>query len=149
VPRRAAPLLRVPMKNPFRSLSEIQRDLGDVAVAVTRTHLVHFSGPSAWQPAINAFRCGQKFVICVELAGVERSSIDVRAEARRLVIRGARAMPEPDCDEERTAQILALEIDHGKFERVLELPAEVEHERVTAEFRNGLLWIKLPLRGHG
>jgi HSP20 family protein len=137
------------MKNPFRSLQEIQRDLGDVAVAITHTRLIHFSGAAGWQPAINAFRCGRQFIICVELAGVERSAIDVRAEAQRLIIRGSRAMPEPACDEEPAAQVLALEIDHGQFERVLELPAEVEHERVTAEFRNGLLWIKLPLRAHG
>jgi HSP20 family protein len=137
------------MKNPFRSLHQIERDLGDVAVAITRTQLVHFSGPTGWHPAINAFRCGNQFVICVELAGVERSAIEVRAESRRLIVRGTRAMPEPACDEEPTAQILALEIDHGRFERDLELPAEVDHERVTAEFRNGMLWIKLPLRPHG
>ena len=137
------------MKNPFRSLHEIERDLGDVAVAITRTQFFHFSGPTAWHPAVNAFRCGEHFLICMELAGVERSAIDVRAESRRLIVRGTRVMPEPACDEEPAAQILALEIDHGQFERVLELPAEVDHERVTAEFRNGLLWIKLPLRPHG
>src|SRR5204863_3077730 len=137
------------MKNPFRSLHEIQRDLGDVAVTITQTHLVQFSGAPNWQPAINAFRCGSRFIICVELAGVERSAIDVRAEPRRLIIRGTRPMPEPACDEEPAAQLLALEIDHGQFQRVLELPLEVEHERVSAEFRNGLLWIKLPLRAHG
>src|SRR5215510_11762640 len=137
------------MKNPFRSLHEIQRDLGDVAIAVTQTRLIHFTGSTGWHPAVNAFRCGQHFIVCVELAGVERSAIDVRAEARRLIIRGTRPLPEPSCDEEPAAQILALEIDHGPFERVLELPVEVEHQRVSAEFRNGLLWIKLPLRTHG
>ena len=137
------------MKNPFRSLHEIQRDLGDLAVAVSRTHLFHFTASTGWHPSINAFRCGNHFVICVELAGVNRSDIEVRAESRRLLIRGTRVMPEPACDEEPAAQILALEIDHGRFERVLELPAEVEHDHVTAEFRNGLLWIKLPLRTHG
>lgn len=137
------------MKSPFRSLYQIQHDLGAVAVEITQAQLFHFSNTGAWQPAINAFRCGPRFVICVELAGVERPSIDVRAEARRLIIRGTRLLPEPSCDEEPAAQILAMEIDHGRFERVLELPAEVEHERVTAEFRNGLLWIKLPLRPHG
>lgn len=137
------------MKNPFRSIHEIQRDLGNVAVEFTQTHLFHFTAAPGWQPAINAFRCGSQFLICVELAGVERSAIEVRAEARRVTIRGTRPMPEPACDEEPAAQILALEIDHGRFERVLELPAEIDHEHVKAEFRNGLLWIKLPLRAHG
>ena len=57
-------------------------------------------------------------------------------------------MPEPDCNEAPALQVFALEIDHGRFERVVDLPSPVETDRVTAEHRNGLLWIKLPLRPH-
>jgi HSP20 family protein len=137
------------MKDPFRKLEEIQRDIGDVAVAITRTHFIHFNAPNAWQPAINAFRCGEKFVICAELAGVDKNDIDVRAEPRALIIGGVRRIAEPSCDEAPAVQVLALEIDHGRFERVIELPTDVDPERVTAEHRDGLLWIKLPVRTHG
>jgi HSP20 family protein len=133
------------MKNPFRNFKQLQRDLGDVAVQVTQVQFVHFTTTKGWQPPVNAFRCGNQFIVCVELAGVERSEIEVRAEARRLTIRGTRALPEPTCDEP-AIQVLALEIDHGAFERVLDLPAEVDPQRVTAEHRNGILWIRLPLR---
>ena len=44
--------------------------------------------------------------------------------------------------------VLAMEIDHGAFEREIELPLSVERERVTAEQRNGILWIHLPLQPH-
>jgi HSP20 family protein len=133
------------MKNPFRNLQAIQRDLGDIVVQLTRTQVVHFS-PQRWEPAINAFRCGNYFIVCVELAGVDKPNLDVRAESRRLVIRGTRLLPEPSCEDPPAMHVLALEIDHGPFERIVELPADVEPERVTAEHRNGLLWIKLPLR---
>ena len=134
------------MKNPFRNLDELQRELGDIAVQLTHTQFIHFSVPKVWQPPLNAFRCGNHFIICVELAGVDKAALDVRAERRRLIIRGTRAIPEPSCDDPPAVQVLALEIDHGPFERSLELPAEVEPQHVTAEHRNGLLWIKLPLR---
>jgi HSP20 family protein len=134
------------MKSPFRNLDEIQRHLGEIAVQMTHAQFFHFSVPRGWQPALNAFRCGEHFVICIELAGVDKNAIDVRAEARRLVIRGTRQIPEPGCDESPAVHVLALEIDHGPFERILDLPADVDPERVTAEHRNGLLWIKLPLR---
>lgn len=137
------------MKNPFRNLDQIQRDLGGIAVQLMQARLVHFSLSPGWQPAINAFRCGDQFIICVDLAGVDRSAIEVRAEPRQLVIRGTRPLAEPSCDESPALHVLALEIDHGRFERVLELPADVEPERVSAEHRNGLLWIKLPLRPQG
>jgi HSP20 family protein len=135
------------MKNPFRNLDQLQRDVGDIAVQITRVKLVHFTTPKGWQPAVNAFRCGNAFTICVELAGVDRDAIEVRAETRRLIIRGHRPAAEPACDDP-AMQVLALEIDHGPFERVLELPAEVEPDRVTAETRGGILWIRLPLRTH-
>ena len=134
------------MKNPFRNLDEIQRDLGDIAVQLTHTQFFHFSVAKGWQPSLNAFRCKDQFVICVELAGVDKSAIEVRAETRRLIIRGTREIPDPSCDDTPALHVLALEIDHGQFERVLDLPADVEPERVTAEHRNGLLWITLPLR---
>jgi HSP20 family molecular chaperone IbpA len=39
-----------------------------------------------------------------------------------------------------------MEIDHGSFERILELPAEIDPEAVEANHREGLLWVYLPLR---
>jgi HSP20 family protein len=137
------------MKDPFRSLADIQRELDDMALEITRARFIHFTTPRSWQPALNVFRCGGQFVVCADLAGVDRASIEVRAEPRRLTIRGERAIAEPSCDDPPAVQVLALEIDHGLFERVLELPADIDPQRVTAEHRNGMLWIKLPLRLHG
>ena len=75
-------------------------------------------------------------------------TISVRAEPRRLLISGVRPPPEPACDQPQPVQVLAMEIDYGPFERVLNLPAEVDAARVNAEHRDGLLWISLPLRTH-
>ena len=99
-----------------------------------------------WQPAINAFRCESAVRICVDLAGVEKSSIELTVEPRRIVLRGTRETPEPADGEGRAVQVLALEIDYGPFEREVELPAEVDMEGVHAEHENGLLWIYLPLK---
>ena len=45
-------------------------------------------------------------------------------------------------------QVLAMEIDHGSFERQIKLPSTVDRKQVTAEQKNGLLWVYLPLRHH-
>jgi HSP20 family molecular chaperone IbpA len=135
------------MTSPFRKLDQIQGDLGQVTVHVTRVQFERLPSSPSWQPAVNVFRCGNFFFVCVELAGVEMNSLRVRAEARQLTVRGERAAPEPDCDQP-VMQVFALEIDHGLFERVLELPAEIEPAGVVAEHHNGLLWIRLPLRSH-
>ena len=93
---------------------------------------------------MNAYRCEGCIRICFELAGVQRADIDLRIEPRRLLLRGTRRTPEPASA--RPQQILALEIDNGPFAREVRLPAEVIPEKVTAEQRDGLLWIELPLR---
>ena len=100
----------------------------------------------AWEPAINAYRCEKSIRICVDLAGVDRALIGLTVEARRLVIRGTRELPEPTGDEGCALQLLAMEIDYGPFIREVPLPVEVEIEQARAEQRNGLLWISLPLK---
>jgi HSP20 family molecular chaperone IbpA len=61
-------------------------------------------------------------------------------------LRGVREAAEPKDEQGRALQTLAMEIDFGAFERSLDLPAEVDTERATAEQKNGLLWICLPLK---
>jgi HSP20 family protein len=134
--------------NSFRNikLRWLHGTVGDVTYRVTR---VQFSplAPPTWQPAINAFRCATALRICVDLAGVERSLIDLTVEPRRIVVRGTREVPEPRGDREaRAVQMLALEIDYGPFEREIRLPVEIDVEQVEAEQQNGLLWIYLPLK---
>jgi HSP20 family protein len=52
---------------------------------------------------------------------------------RRAVSAGAGAEP------------LQLEIDYGPFERVVALPPGAQAERVSAQFRAGLLTVHVPL----
>jgi HSP20 family protein len=108
------------------------------------TSLSHVSG-GTWQPSLNAYRCENSIRVCLDLAGVDKERIDIQIEPGRLVIRGVRVAPEPASCEPHPQQILAMEIDHGPFQRELRLPAEVLRDEVTAEYRNGLLWIHLPL----
>ena len=109
------------------------------------TPLSHAPG-GTWQPSLNAYRCEKCIKVCFDLAGVDKDRIDIQIEPGRLVVRGVRKAPEPDSGEPLPRQILAMEIDHGPFLRELRLPAEVLSDEVTAEHRNGLLWINLPLR---
>lgn len=119
--------------------------LHDVTNELTRSRFSQFA-PHFWQPSINAYRCEKCVRVCVDLAGVERSLIDLIVEPRRLLIRGTRELPEPTNMGDRTIRLLAMEIDYGPFERDIVLPAEVEIDQAQAEQRNGLLWISLPLK---
>ena len=127
-------------------LRRLEGRLGNIAYQLTRVRLSSSAWQGGWSPAINAYRCRDGFVICVDLAGVDRSHVNLSVEPRRVWIRGRRLPPEPADAEGPPLQVLALEIDHGPFEREVALPEEVEPNEVQAEQRNGLLWIYLLLR---
>ena len=129
-------------------LERLQGQLGNVAYEMTKVHFSDFRAPVAWQPSVNAYRCEHCIRICVDLAGVDRHAIELVLAPGRLTISGQRALPEPSHKEGHAMQVLALEIDHGPFERLIELPRTVDPARVTAEQRNGMLWITLPLQHH-
>ena len=103
-----------------------------------------------WTPAINAYRVPQGVEICVELAGVDEKTIEVTVEPGRLTIRGVRATPQPPSAPvseagECSISVLAMEIDDGPFERMVQLPRDLDIRRISAEQLNGLLWVRLPL----
>ena len=135
--------------DPIKSikLRWLQGALHDITYELSRSQFSRFA-PQAWQPAINAYRCDTCIRICVDLAGVDRSLIDLTVEPRRLVIRGTRELPEPTGDEGCAQQLLAMEIDYGPFEREITFPVDVEIDKAHAEQRNGLLWISLPVRNN-
>lgn len=129
-------------------LKRLQGRLGDVVYELTKVQFSGIGAPQQWQPALNAYRCAECIIICVDLAGVDRAGIELRVEPRRLVIRGHRNPPEPAEAEHKPVQVLAMEIDYGAFQREVVLPSDVDRQRVNAEQKNGLLWIYLPMRAH-
>lgn len=127
--------------------THMQADLGALVYKMTSVSFCHSPDQETWRPAINAYRCERGFRICVDLAGVPKDAIQIHVEAGRVVLRGERTLPEPN-RQEHAIQILAMEIDHGPFARTIELPEEVDVDRVTASQENGLLWITLPFGAH-
>jgi len=115
-------------------------------ISIWQQHVGEFSTSKCWSPAVNIYRMQRQLDVCVDLAGVERGSIEVRVEMGRLIIRGQRAAPEPAHSRgEAIVRIVAMEIDHGPFSREIPLPENVNLSQVTSTYEHGLLWVKLPL----
>lgn len=80
----------------------------------------------------------------MDLAGVRRDEVAVQAEARRLVVRGCRKMPDCGRGDDGCGRLLVMEVPEGSFERVLEFPVEVDPDQVEARQDHGWLLITLP-----
>ena len=126
-------------------LRQMEQRVSRIAGELTRFQPSSLRAREAWHPSINAYRCPDCILIVAELAGVDRTEISVTVEPRRVRLRGRRQAPEPPEAQGPARQVLAMEIDHGIFERDIVLPVEVDPELVEAEQREGLLWVRLPL----
>ena len=124
---------------------QLQGRLGDITSELTRVQHASRRALEARHPSINAYRCENGILIVAELAGVDRSQISLTVEPRRVWLRGRRLAPEPRESDGAVLRVLALEIDHGAFEREIVLSVDVDPDRVQAEQREGFLWICLPL----
>jgi HSP20 family protein len=106
----------------------------------------NFVPNETWTPNVNLYETETAYVVCVDLAGVDKEKIDLTVADQRLKLRGARAVPiQPEVPEtDKRVKVHLMEIDHGGFSREVELPHDVEHGRINANYRNGMLWIELP-----
>ncbi len=83
-------------------------------------------------------------IVTAELAGMDPNDIALQIEGRKLFLAGKRN-PAPAGGGEVYQQI---EIERGSFRRMIELGADVEAERVTARYEDGMLRVELPLAVH-
>ena len=115
-----------------------------VVTEITRVQVVRFGAAPCWTPALNVYRYPDRYVVCVELAGICEQAISVRAEPRRLRLAGNRLPPEPRVEGQGPVEVFTMEIDCGRFERELTLPGSIDPNRAFAEKCDGWLWIQLP-----
>jgi HSP20 family molecular chaperone IbpA len=105
-----------------------------------------FRTSGAWQPTINVYERRDAYFICVDVAGLDRSSLSIRCtDARRVVLAGQRARPQhPNTADPFTVEL--MEIDEGPFQREIELSVEVDGDGVELLYKSGYLWITLRKR---
>jgi HSP20 family protein len=101
------------------------------------------SGAAAWVPPVDIFQNGdQELVLKAELPDMAREQIDITVENYVLTIKGEKKVS-GDVKEE---QFHHVERRYGTFSRSFSLPRTVDASKVSAEYRNGVLTVKLPLR---
>jgi HSP20 family protein len=96
-----------------------------------------------WVPAVDIFEtANHDLVIKAELPDVNREDVTVTVENNVLTLRGEKKLPADVRDD----QFRRVERDYGSFSRSFTLPNTVDAAKVGAEFKNGVLTIRLPFR---
>ena len=91
-------------------------------------------------PAAEVHETEAGYSINLELPGVARDSIDVKATDRNLVVTAERRAPEAD---EASTPVLS-EIRYGTWSRSFRFPSSIDREAVQAVYRDGLITVEVP-----
>jgi HSP20 family protein len=93
---------------------------------------------ASWVPTTDIFARGDDVVIRSELAGVDRSAVELSFAAGTLVIWGERA---PAPDQAGDVEYYVRERRYGAFSRTINFPEGIDTSRIAATFEDGLLEI--------
>jgi HSP20 family protein len=127
--------------DPFRDLAVLQdrvnRLFGDAYGAREEGVL------SNWVPAVDIFENEKKeLVLKADLPDVKKEDVAVTVENNTLTLSGERKFD----TEVKRDHYHRIERSYGNFSRSFSLPATVDSGRIGAEFKNGVLTIRLPFR---
>jgi HSP20 family protein len=93
-----------------------------------------------WAVPIEAFRHGDEYTVAIDLPGVSNDDIDVRVERNVVSVRARRkGLRRPD------DEVLIDERPRGEFVRQLYLGDSLDSQRLSAELRDGVLVLKVPV----
>jgi HSP20 family protein len=135
----------IPRDNFFQDLFDFRRDFDQIFNRF-------LSWPSAQEeptmaagftPPMECFvdKDGKKFHCNVMLPGVDPKDVSLQLQGNTLTISGARSASR----ETKETDYLRREITYGAFQRSILLPEGVDRDKLTAEYRNGILEITAPI----
>ena len=114
--------------DPFRELDRVaQQVLGTAA------------RPAAMP--IDAYRKGDEFVALFDLPGFSSDAIDLTVERNVLTVHAQRNRPENE-----DVELLIGERPHGTFSRQLFLAETLDAEKISADYTDGVLRLRIPVR---
>ena len=102
------------------------------------------SAECTWSPQMDIYETPEEIIVLAEIAGVDQENLEVEINSRAVRIQGKRS-PLPQME---NANYRLAEIQYGKFERMLFLPALIDTEVVSSSYSNGFLQIRLAKLAH-
>jgi HSP20 family protein len=95
---------------------------------------------NTWLPAVDIAEDADRIVVTAEVPGMKQEDIEINFDGGLLTIRGARKFEKED--NERTYH--RLERAYGSFVRTFTLPRTVDADKITANYKDGVLDVVIP-----
>jgi len=127
---------------PFRELMAMQDRMTRLIDETLSRVMKEEVGKGVWSPPVDILERGDEVVLKMDLPGVSQDEIEVRVEENILIVQGERRFTKEVLDE----SYIQIERPYGTFRRTFNLPRMIEHERIKASYKDGVLRVVLPKR---
>jgi HSP20 family protein len=124
------------------TLSQMQQE------ALSRMLEGHYRRPQedlnrgAWVPVVDIYSSGHELVLKAELPDMKEEEIELTIEENTLTLSGEKKL-----DAEVTEELFhRIERSYGAFARTFTLPPTIDASKVSAQYKAGVLTVRLPLR---
>jgi HSP20 family protein len=94
----------------------------------------------SWNPVVDVYDNDDSIVIKAELPGIDKEGIEIDVKDRVLTLKGERSSE----SEVKDDNYYRRERSFGKFERAFNLPADVDPDKIKADYKDGVLKIDIP-----
>ena len=91
-------------------------------------------------PRVNVIERDDEVIVKAEVPGVDKKDLDISVTDDTVSIKGSTRHEEKD----EEGDYYHCEISRGSFSRVVPLPAEVDAEKASSKFKDGILELTLP-----
>lgn len=95
--------------------------------------------PSTWAPLVDISETEKEYLVTADLPEIRKEDLKVTVENGALTISGERKYEQED----KSAKVHRLERAYGKFVRTFALPDNADAEKVKAEFKDGVLKVRV------
>lgn len=99
-----------------------------------------FAAEKVWKPPVDIYETTDEIIVLVEVAGMSRKSINVTIENNVLKVSGIRSDYAPSAN----TKMHQMEIDYGKFERLMRITIPIDADKTSAQYKEGFLRITIP-----
>lgn len=125
---------------PFREIERMRREMDRIWDTFFERRPARVEEFGEWLPTLDVSETKDEYVVKAELPGIDPKDIDISLTNDLLTIKGEKKQEK----EEKEENYHLIERSYGAFTRSVRLPGQVQSDKISANFKNGVLKVALP-----